>query len=99
MDWLRVLGSLTTNDSRALVTAISDTLSVHTTAEGARLCSNTISLTLSESAAGEYLLRGEVESLSEFERDVLLPVWPQISSAQIDVFEEDGRLVKRLCHP
>lgn len=99
MDWLRVLGSLTTSDSGAFVDAIEDTLSVHTTDEGIHLCSRSINLTLGESAAGEYLLRGETETLSEFERDVLLPLWPHISSAQIDVFEEDGRLVKRLYHP
>lgn len=61
-----------------------------------QLSGDSLNGSLYECSAGEYLIRGEVDDLPSLERQVL-PLLKSLSQVyQVDVFEEDGRLIKRI---
>lgn len=60
------------------------------------ISSDDVELTIEEYSAGEFLLRGEVRDITFLERYVTPPLAPVIQRLQMDVFEEDGRLCKRI---
>jgi hypothetical protein len=53
-------------------------------------------LTIMESAAGEFLLRGELNDLAFLQEHVITPLTRAAPTLHMDIFEEDGRLIKKI---
>lgn len=96
-DNLRIFASFSTALSLdAICSKLNSKLTVRLKHDHCSLRAEGIDLQLSECGPREFLMRGEAESVNQLQ-DLLIAQLHNISDdLHMDIFEEDGRLVKRI---
>lgn len=94
-DWLKVFASF---QSKRSLQELQLLMSGQTAMEEDTLVVNGARLSLAIMACGadEFLVRGEAADIKSLESDLLAALKQEMEVLQMDIFEEDGRLLKRI---
>lgn len=97
MDWLKVFASFQSPMTPAALAArFAPPLSAQLNEDTLFISHEGIDLSITECGKNEYLLRGEACDMLTLQAH-LLPLLKDVAeSMQLDIFEEDGRLLKRI---
>lgn len=97
MESLRVFASIQCDLSlNAIARHFTTPLSTDLNEDALHLSSDQLRMSIVECSVGEFLMRGEVEDFAYLEQHVLASIKAFTQDLHMDIFEEDGRLLKRL---
>lgn len=100
MEWLKLFASFQSRLALpALCAQFRPPLSVQLDAEVLIITHDGVDINIIECSTGEYLLRGEVADIAILQTHIVPSLKDVAQSLQMDVFEEDGRLLKRITAP
>lgn len=99
MEWLKVFASFQSPLAPAALAArFAPPLSAQLDEETLFVSHENIDLSITECGNNEYLLRGEACDMPTLQAHLIPILKEAAESMQVDIFEEDGRLLKRITH-
>lgn len=97
MESLKVFASIQSDLSlSAIARHFATPLSADLGEDALHITSDQVQMSIVECSVREFLLRGEVEDLDYLEQHIVPAIKTFAQTLHMDIFEEDGRLLKRL---